>query len=181
MAVTTSTLTEGVVKQIVGASDTPTWMYPPEDRITSVMICPCSKIEHGAVTGTGFQVGETVTGSVSGRTGVVATVGSGFLYVFAEVGANVWDVTAPTDTITGSTSGSTASLTNGSSVGTSSGYPFVTICPRSEIAAGKAQRVAWPDGAKTSAFIAIANGSITGILPYVSAGACVFYILPIAA
>lgn len=36
-------------------------------------------IEHGAITGSGFLVGETITGATSGKTGLISEVGAGYI------------------------------------------------------------------------------------------------------
>lgn len=64
-------------------------------------------LEHGAVNGGPFQVGETVTGSGSGASGTVVTV-------IPDTSVGVFNVSGTfvaTDTITGDTSAATAALT----------------------------------------------------------------------
>jgi len=80
------------------------------NRHPTVTIHPGTKLEHGAITGSGFVVGETITGDTSGRTGEVSYVGSGFVYVVGEIGSSAWDTSTP-DNISGGTSGTTADLT----------------------------------------------------------------------
>jgi len=63
-------------------------------------------IVHGAVTGAGFQIGETITGGTSGKTGVITAVGSGNI-TYTSSDNDFTD----TETITGGTSLSTASVT----------------------------------------------------------------------
>ena len=47
----------------------------------TLTVHPGTRLTHGAVTGPGFEIGDVVTGDTSARTGVVAYVGSGFVYV----------------------------------------------------------------------------------------------------
>jgi len=63
-------------------------------------------IEHGAVTGGPFQVGETITGGTSGIEGTVTVVGAGSLTY--DVNHNDFE---DGETITGGTSGATATIT----------------------------------------------------------------------
>jgi hypothetical protein len=90
---------------VLAADDAEVYLVRRNEHPT-VTMHPGTKLEHGAVTGTGFVIGETVTGGTSARTGVVAYIGSGFLYVVGEVGASAWD----TETITGGTSASNADV-----------------------------------------------------------------------
>jgi len=77
-------------------------------------------INHGAVTGAGFSVGEVITGGTSGMKGTITAVAAGKItytntvnYAAGGGGTvgypNNWTAT---ETITGGTSGSTAALTN---------------------------------------------------------------------
>lgn len=73
-----------------------------EERIWGAIIV------HGAVTGAGFQIGETITGGTSGEMGTITTVNAGSI-VYSTTGGN--DFTDG-ETITGGTSGSTAVVTS---------------------------------------------------------------------
>ncbi len=65
-------------------------------------------IEHGAVAGGPFTIGETVTGGTSSSTGVVVGVGTGFLQTEASA-VSTFEVG---EVITGGSSSATATLTN---------------------------------------------------------------------
>ena len=66
-----------------------------------------SKLSYASVTNGPFQVGETVTGSVSNATGVVTVVGTLYIYI-SNLSGTFQD--SQVDTITGGTSNATATL-----------------------------------------------------------------------
>jgi hypothetical protein len=88
-------------------------------------------IVHGTVTGGPFLVGETITGSVSGASGVVDVVGAGSLTITVDRG-NDFDITTP-DVITGGTSGATANVTT---INTGSDITFLSAESSVELKCG---------------------------------------------
>ena len=78
---------------------------PPTTTYT-VTVVSRNKLTYSGGSGT-FQVGETVTGSVSGATAAITVIGTGYVYVSTITGTFQ---DAQTDTITGGTSGATGTL-----------------------------------------------------------------------
>ena len=78
---------------------------PPTTTYT-VTVVSRNKLAYSGGSGT-FQVGETVTGSVSGATAAITVIGTGYVYVSTITGTFQ---DAQTDTITGGTSGATGTL-----------------------------------------------------------------------
>lgn len=81
----------------LSGTDTAQW----QERLTGAII------EHGTVTGGPFQVGETITGGTSGKTGTVTAVKAG--NVVYDTKNNDFE---DGETITGGTSGATATVTS---------------------------------------------------------------------
>lgn len=128
-----------------------------------------TKLNHGAVTGIGFELGEIVTGGTNARTGVVAFVGADHVYVIGEIGASAWT----TETITGGTSGSTADV---SSTGTSEGRIMESHSPhdaRSPVTAYKD----WEFGNQTEALSKTLYGGARRYRLSTVSGFCVFEIV----
>lgn len=105
-------------------------------------------INHGAVTGAGFQVGEVITGSTSGMKGTITAVAAGNItytntvnYAAGGGGTvgypNNWTTS---ETITGGTSGSTAALTN-CNTGAHYYYDYNTSSVRLSVGTLAGQRV----------------------------------------
>jgi len=129
-----------------------------------------SKLTHGAITGTGFVVGETVTGGTSARTGEVVFVGTDHVYVVGEDGASAWDTATP-DTITGGTSGSTADL---SAAASSEARIEESHSPHdSDVAAYKD----WPFGNQTEAVTKTLYGGARRLRFSAASGFCVFEVV----
>lgn len=72
-------------------------------------------VNHGSVAGGPFTVGETITGGSSGGTGIVTTVGDGFLnYIDSNVGTPI----TTAEVITGGGSGATATTSSNAATAT---------------------------------------------------------------
>ena len=79
---------------------------PPTTTYTMTVV-DRSKLEYSGASGSGFQVGETVTGGTSNATGVVTVVTATYIYI-SNLSGTFQD--SQVDTITGGTSNTTATL-----------------------------------------------------------------------
>lgn len=109
----TQTMAQGSAFKISGSVSPAAFMgnlLPPHDHslvsVSNNLPVTLYRVYHGAVTGGPFQVGETITGSISTGGGVVTAVGAIYLD-FASVTGLVYG-----ETITGGTSGATATTSS---------------------------------------------------------------------